>query len=148
MPIPWLPDELETLRRLRAEGASLKEIAQATGRPVGGVKNQFNKINKAERSPQEKSEVVQAVDAFIPSDGRLDDDVRAMYQKMHTQAVTIEMVLYTLWKTPKQLRALSIEDAAIKLVQLVGQGPEYFWDKRGWKIQTWIDHLTKLGEKA
>ena len=144
-------DEIDYILKRHAEGADTKTIAKEIGRSTSAVFKRIDKNPKA-KAPEtpkvfgtKKTEIT-TEELIKLSDGRLTEDVRTTYQQVLTQASTVEMVLYTLYKIPKQLRPLTIEDAAIKLVRLIGHGPEYFHARREWRIQDWIKHLANLTE--
>lgn len=141
--------ELAYMHKRHKEGADIKTIAQELDRSVAVVRKRINaQLNlDAPRTYKTEARTPTAQELLTISDGRLAKDVRAAYQQVLTQASTVEMVLYTLYKTPKQLRPLSIEDAAVKLVRLVGKGPEYFHARREWRINDWFKHLTTISEE-
>ena len=142
--------ELAHIHKRHEEGADFKVIAEELGRSVSAVRRRINMEKQSLDGPRTyntEAKMPSAQELLTISDGRLAEDVRTAYQQVLTQASTVEMVLYTLYKTPKQLRPLSIEDAAIKLVRLVGKGPEYFHARREWRISDWFKHLVTISEE-
>ena len=150
--------DLEKIHELYDKGVSARQISKQLKRSPKVVSRTIKEYQAAKESVEaRKNEMprVYKTEARMPSaqelltisDGRLSEDVRAAYQQVLTQASTVEMVLYTLYKTPKQLRPLSIEDAAVKLVRLVGKGPEYFHARREWRISDWLKHLVTINEE-
>lgn len=136
--------ELAHVFKRHKEGVDPKDIAKELGRSPSGVRK---RIKAGEPESVAETPPMSAGGLLEMTDGRLEEEVRATYQRVLTQATTVEMVLYTLYKMPARERPLSIEDAAIKLVLLIGHGPEYFWTRKDWAIKTWFKHLARLNER-
>lgn len=74
------------------------------------------------------------------------DDISALYASNMTVLAVVEMALYALWRLPPEQRPVSIENAAIRLVRLMGYGPEYFVERADWSLQAWFDLLATIDE--
>ena len=143
--------EVNEILKLHEEGLEVAEIAEKVGRSKSSVYKCIN-MKPAVRQPSTPRVLKVESTADMASlldvhDDRLDAEIRVTYQRVLTQATTIEMVLFTLWKTPSRQRTISIEDAAVKLVRLAGHGPDYFHARREWKINDWIKHLEQVSER-
>ena len=159
LPKQWTDEEDQRIIELRRKQLSYTEIAREIKRTKAAVAERCE-ILGCTRKKHPKGESTESPKVFGTkktetttekliklSDGRLTEDVRSTYQQVLTQASTVEMVIYTLWKLPKQIRPLTIEDAAVKLVRLIGHGPEYFHARREWRINDWLKHLAAITEE-
>lgn len=76
-----------------------------------------------------------------------DATLREQYQAITTTLSTVEMTILLLSKHPHLQRVISVEDAAVKLVRLLGYGTDYFEERRDWSISNWVRHLARLDEE-
>ena len=71
-----------------------------------------------------------------------------LYHANVSMLATVEMVLHTLWRMNPKQRPISLADAALKMVALMGHGPEFFLARDTHSIQTWIEYLQNLTEEG
>lgn len=68
------------------------------------------------------------------------------YQEVWSALTTIEQVLFVLWKYPKYRQILSVDDAAVKLMRLMGYGPAFFHERRDLSVERWVLLLARLSD--
>ena len=148
--------EVEIIQQRTDEGADAAEISKEINRSADIVRRAAQDYLAAKLAPKDETPQLPRLQATttqpkfnssLLSDERLNEESRAVYQQVITQASTVEMVIFTLWKMPKYKRPLGIEDAAVKLVRLIGHGPEYFYARRAWTINDWFKHLATIKEE-
>jgi len=135
----WSEEEEEKLISLLDAGLPLKDIATQLKRSVKAVELRKRQVWT---NPIEPEPVPMPI---VPDDTPLE--FKQVYQQVLSQASTIEMVLFTLWKTLPNQRVISIEDAAVKLVRLAGRGPAFFHARREWSMTKWAVYLATLTEE-
>ena len=135
----WSEDEENKLIEMIEGGLPLKEIAKQLNRSTKAVELRKRQVWT---NPSEPEPVPMPT---VPDDTPLE--FARVYQKVLSQASIIEMVLFTLWRTPLADRVISIEEAAIKLVRLAGRGPAFFHARREWSLTQWALYLAALTEE-
>jgi len=137
--IAWSEEEENALIEMLDGGLPLKDIAKKLGRTTRAVELRKHQVWT---NPIESEPVPMPV---VPADTPLE--FRQVYQQVLSQATTIEMVIFALWKIPRYKRPVSIEEVAVKLVRLAGRGPAFFHARREWSLTKWLAYLAKLSEE-
>lgn len=73
-------------------------------------------------------------------------EIAQMYQGTMMMLATVEMVLHTLWRTPVTERPIELADAAVRMLRLMGHGPDYFMARDQLTINDWIKLLARVTE--
>lgn len=71
-------------------------------------------------------------------------DMNKIFSRNLVALTTIEMVIYTLWKTDVAHHVTA--KTAVNLVRLLGHGADYYYERREWPLLRWIQHLNTLTE--
>jgi hypothetical protein len=71
-------------------------------------------------------------------------EIGELYQRAYSMMTVVETVIYALWRARELQQHLSVGDAALRLVQLMGHGAGYFQERDHWSVAHWIRHLADL----
>lgn len=84
-------------------------------------------------------------DALTEAQDRADA-IAHLYQGAMMMLSTVEMVIHTLWRTPVEQRPIELTEATVKMLRLMGHGPEYFLARDQYTLEAWIRFLARVTE--